>query len=122
MKFQTAAELFAFRQLREETLSGVPRFKPGQHKVRMVGNMAQLSYVDIAGNAIMIVVCKRDDEWVLATPTGIRMSHFFMDLVQFPRHFKLTNAMMRAIQAEEAKIQEKGAARGSESRTTPSEG
>lgn len=114
MNFQTVAELLAFRKLEEETRSGVPHFKVGQHKARIVNGMAQLSYVDVGGHLVILVLQKRDDEWVLASPTGVRAGQFYVELVPFPRSFKLTEGMLKCMKEAEAdqknKRKKKGAA------------
>lgn len=122
-QFQTAGELFVFRNLEMETRAGVPHYKTGQHKARIVKDMAQLSYVDVAGNLVILVVHKRDDEWMLAVPSGVRFGQYYVEIVPFPRNFKLTDLMVRCLQAEEAalatkKSKKRAAAQGGKSRAT----
>lgn len=117
--FQTVAELLGFRKLEEETISGIPHFKTGQHKARLVGNMAQLSYVDVAGHLVILVVEKRDGEWFLASPTGVRAGQYYVELVPFPRSFRLTEGMVNCLAEAEDQRNKKGAAR--KSKATPSD-
>jgi len=121
--FSTPAELIMFRDLEVETRSGVPHFKIGQHKARIVGGMAQLTYVDVGGNACMIILVKRDGEWFLASPTGIRAGHFVVEIIHFPRYFRVTEDMQKALAAtEKEQAQKKGRRPGTRTRTTPSDG
>lgn len=122
-QFKTAGELFVFRNLEMETRAGIPQYKTGQHKARIVKDLAQLSYVDIAGHLVILVVHKRDDEWMLAVPSGVRFNQYMVEVVPFPRHFKLTDLMVRCLQAEEAaqaskKGKKRAAAQGGKSRAT----
>lgn len=110
-QFQTPGELFVFRNLEMEMRSGVARYKTGQHKARIVKDMAQLSYVDVAGNLVILVLHKRDDEWSLAAPSGVRFGTYYVEIVPFPRNFKLTDLMVRCLQAEETAVAAKKAKR-----------
>jgi hypothetical protein len=118
---KTVAELLAFRKLEEETRSGVPHFKMGQHKARLVGDMAQLSYVDIGGHLVVLILHKRDGEWALASPTGIRAGQYYIELVPFPRYFKLTDLMVRCLQKAEAERQSKKKGATNKKSVTPSD-
>lgn len=120
-KFQTVGEMITFRNLEVETRAGVPHYKTGQHKARIAGNMAQLTYVDIAGHVVMIVLVKdKDGDWVMASPTGIRAGQYYVELVPFPRSFRLSHDMINCMKTEEeAMRKKKGAAKSKKDPATP---
>lgn len=122
-KFQTLGELIVFRDLEVETRGGVPHYVMGQHKARIVKDMAQLTYVDVTGQLILIVVKKdRDGDWVMAAPTGLRVGQFYIELVNFPRSFKLTDKMVDCLRSTEKEViarKKKGAAKSKKNPATP---
>lgn len=120
-KFDTLGEMIVFRDLETETRAGVPHYVPGQHKARIVKELAQLTYVDVSGQALLIIVKKdKDGDWVMAAPTGIRVGQFYVELVQFPRSFRLTDKMVDCLRATEAEARKKkGAAKNKKSKAAP---
>lgn len=119
-KFQTVGEMITFRNLEVETRAGIPHYKTGQHKARIVGDLAQLTYVDIAGYVVLLIVGKdKDGDWVVTSPTAIRAGHFFVELVQFPRSYRLSHDMVNCLNAQEKADKKKGAAKSKKDSTTP---